>query len=127
MFSIRSTNEWRDEMKSIKLLAAVAAVTVSTLASATAPARINGDVPGVIVQYSEPSLATATGVRNLHARLRNAAQSVCAVLDSRVLGLHEQYQQCVRDAVAQGVATVDNANLTNYHRTRSLPRALAAN
>jgi UrcA family protein len=115
------------KMKSIKLLAAVAAVTVSSLASATAPARINGDVPSVVVQYSEPTLATATGVKNLHSRLRFAAQSVCAVLDSRVLGLREQFDQCVRDAMAQSVATVGNDNLTNYHRTRSLPRALAAN
>lgn len=113
-------------MKSIKLLAAVAAVTVSSLASATAPAKVN-DVPSVVVQYSEPTLATATGVRNLHSRLRFAAQSVCAVLDSRVLGLREQFDQCVRDAMAQSVATVGNDNLTNYHRTRSLPRALAAN
>jgi UrcA family protein len=115
------------KMKSIKLLAAVAGVTVSGLASATAPAQINGDVPSVVVQYSQPTLATATGVKNLHSRLRFAAQSVCSVLDSRVLGLREQFEQCVRDAMAQSVATVDNDNLTNYHRTRSLPRALAAN
>lgn len=112
-------------MKSIKLLAAVAALTVSTLASATAPA-LNNDVPSVIVKYSEPTLVTATGVKNLHSRLRFAAESVCSVLDSRVLGLREQYDQCVRDAIAQSVASVDNANLTAYHRTRSLPRAVAA-
>lgn len=87
-------------MKSIQLLAAVAAVTVSSLALATAPAQMNGDAPSVVVQYSESSLATATGVKNLHSRLRFAAQSV---------------------------ATLGNDNLTNYHRTRSLPRALAAN
>ena len=113
-------------MKSIKLLLSVTAVTLSGLASATAPA-INGGVPGVLVKYHESSLATASGVKRLHSRLRDAAQSVCGVLDSRVLGLREQFDQCVRDAVAQSVATVGNDNLTNYHRYRSLPRSLAAN
>lgn len=113
-------------MKSIKLLAAVAALTVSGLASATAPANKNSDVPSVVVKYSEPTLVTATGVKNLHSRLRFAAQSVCSVLDGRVLGLREQYDQCVRDALAQSVASVANDNLTAYHRTRSLPRAVAA-
>ena len=114
-------------MKSIKLLAAVVAVTVSGLASATAPANMNSDVPSVIVKYNEANLVTASGIKDLHGRLRYAAQNVCAVLDSRVLGLREQFDQCVRDAVSQSVATVANDNLTNYHRTRALPRALAAN
>jgi UrcA family protein len=114
-------------MKSIKLLLSVTAVTLSGLASATAPAQVTGDVPSVLVKYSEPSLATAAGVKRLHSRLNVAARSVCGALDSRVLGLREQFDQCVRDAVAQSVAEVGNENLTNYHRYRSLPRALAAN
>ena len=56
-------------MKSIKLLAAVVAVTVSSLASATVPS-LTDDVPSVIVKYNATSLVTANGVKELHRRLR---------------------------------------------------------
>jgi hypothetical protein len=37
---------------------------------------------------------------------------VCSQLDSRVLGLRDQYELCVSEAVSQSVAKVDNARLT---------------
>jgi UrcA family protein len=114
-------------MKSIKLLLSVTAVTLSGLASATAPARLGDDVPSVVVKYDASSLATAMGVKSLHSRLRDAAQSVCVELEYRVRGLYDQRDQCVRNAVRRSVADVANQNLTNYHRYRSLPRVLAAN
>jgi len=39
-------------MKSIKLLLSVTAVTLSGLASATAPAQVTGDVPSVLIQQT---------------------------------------------------------------------------
>jgi UrcA family protein len=114
-------------MKSIKLVLSVAAVTLSGLASATAPASVASDVPSVVVQYGDLSLATKAGIKTLHARLRTAAETVCASLDSRILGLREQYDHCVRDAIAQGVARVGNENLTNYHRYRRSPQVVASN
>ncbi|HTU67608.1 MAG TPA: UrcA family protein [Steroidobacteraceae bacterium] len=110
-------------MKSIKLLAVVAALSFSSLASAT----VTADSSSVVVRYGDLNLASGSGVKNLHARLRSASESVCKVLDSRVLGLHDQYQQCVNDALSRSVARVANPNLTNYHRYRALPRTLAAN
>jgi UrcA family protein len=112
---------------SIKLLLPLVAATVSGLASATAPIRITTDVPSIVVKYDAGSLVTRAGVQSLHSRLHVAAQSVCAQLDSRQLGLRDAYDQCVRDAVRRSVADVDNVNLTNYYRFRALPRAVAAN
>ena len=48
-------------------------------------------------------------------RIRNAAETVCSSLDSRVIGLREQHQHCVTTAVRRGVEAVGNDNLTQYH------------
>ena len=112
---------------SIKLLLPIVAATISGFASATAPIRITADVPSVVVKYASARLASRAGVKDLHSRLRVAAESVCTSLDSRVLGLREDYDQCVRDAVRRSVADVGNVNLTNFHRYGTLPRVLAAN
>jgi UrcA family protein len=111
---------------SIKLLLPLAAATVINLASAAERIEIRSGVPSVVVKYDAASLDTRAGIKGLHSRLAVAAQSVCTALDTRVLGLREDYAQCVRDAVRRGVADVGNDNLTNYHRYHSLPRVLAA-
>jgi len=95
----------------IKLLP-VAALVLSGLATA----GIRQDVPSVVVKYGDLNLGTKAGIANLHSRIRNAAQYVCSPLDNRVLGLREQYERCVLDAVTESVAAVGNPDLINYHR-----------
>lgn len=112
---------------SIKLLLPVVAATLSSLASASERISVRTDVPSVIVKYDAAALVTKAGVKDLHSRLLGAARSVCTQLDSRVLGLREQHEQCVRDAVRRSVADVGNENLTNFHRYRALPHVLASN
>ena len=112
---------------SIKLLLPVVAATLTSLASAGERIEIRAGVPSVVVKYDAAALGTRAGIESLHSRLAIAAQSVCTALDTRILGLREQYDQCVYDAVGRSVAAVDNANLTNYHRYRTLPSVLAAN
>ena len=112
---------------SIKLLLPVMAASLPSLASATSPARIAIDVPSVTVQYDAALLGTRAGVKDLHSRLFVAARSVCRQLDSRVLGLREQYDVCVRDAVRRSIADVGNENLSNFHRYGVMPRSLARN
>ena len=46
---------------------------------------------------------------------RVAAAQVCSPLNSRVLGLREEYERCVTIAVAESVAAVGNQNLRQYH------------
>lgn len=115
---------------SIKLLLPVVAATITLAslanpASATVPAH-TGDVPSVTVRYDNARLVTRAGVKDLHDRLFAAARSVCKQLDSRVLGLREQYELCVRDAVRRGVADVGNENLSKFHRYGLMSSSLAA-
>ena len=85
------------------------------------------DIPSVVVKYGDLNLNSKAGIASLHARIRNAAETVCSPFDSRVLGLREQYQTCVTDATSAGVATVGNANLSNYHRYGSRANVVASN
>src|SRR5262245_23995596 len=96
----------------IKLLPVAAALALSGLAQATTPK----DLPSVVVKFGDLNLDTPAGIRNLHSRLRNAAQQVCSPLNSRVLGLRDQYEHCVSDAVKQSVSEIGNPNLSNFHR-----------
>lgn len=115
-------------MKSIKLLVPVVALALSGLASASTRGDIPGDVPSIVVKYDELDLDSAAGVKSLHARLRTAALTVCSSLNSRILGLRDQYDHCVRDAMARSVAEIGNPSLTSYHRIRRAKApVLAAN
>ena len=111
-------------MKSFKLLLPALALAISGVAAAGT--RVESDVPSVVVSYGDLNLASKDGVATLHKRLRGAAQIVCTSLDSRVLGLREQYDRCVKDAVSQSVAAVGNGNLSNYHRYGSKFSAVAS-
>jgi UrcA family protein len=112
---------------SIKLLLPIVAATITSLASATTAIKVTGGAPSVIVKYDANTLGTRAGVKDLHSRLFVAARSVCAELESRQLGLREEHDQCVRDAVRRSVADVANPNLTSFHRFGTMPRAVAAN
>ena len=62
-----------------------------------------------------------------YKRIRNAAESVCSELNSRVLGLRDLYNQCVSEAVSSGVTQVANPNLSNFHRSKGKSAVLASN
>lgn len=97
----------------IKLLPVAAALALSGLAQGATRAPV---VPSVVVKYGDLNLDSVEGVSKLHARLKGASRQVCSKLDSRVLGLREQYDMCVSDAMKRSVADVDNAKLTTFHR-----------
>jgi UrcA family protein len=100
-------------MKSIQILLATAALSLSGLAAA-APRDANS----VVVRYGDINLGSQAGVASLHQRLRNAAESVCSPLETRILGLRNAYESCVTDALAQGVAAVGHPALTEFHVAR---------
>jgi UrcA family protein len=112
-------------MKPFKLL--LPAIALAMTGIANAGARVDGATPSVVVRYGDLNLTSQAGVLRLHARLRSAAQGVCSPLDSRVLGLLEQYQSCVADALSQSVAAVGNESLSKYHRYGIKPAVLASN
>jgi UrcA family protein len=107
----------------IKLLPVAAAFALGGLAHASTVREF----PSVVVKYGDLNLDRVDDVATLHARLRKAALQVCAQLDSRVLGLREQYETCVSGAVTQSVAKVDNPRLTSFHRFGRKAAAVASN
>jgi len=98
--------------KLIKLLPVAAALALGGVANASTVRQIHS----VVVKYGDLDLSTIDGVSSLHARLSKAARQVCSELDSRVLGLRDQYDLCVSSAVTKSVRDVDNAKLTAFHR-----------
>jgi UrcA family protein len=111
-----------------KLLPVSAALALAALAfNGAAQASAPKEFESVIVKYDDASLNTKAGVASLHARLRTAAQQVCSPLDSRVLGLREQYERCVSDAMSQSVDTVANSNLKRYHLYGKRAELIASN
>jgi len=109
-----------------KLLPVSAALALAAL-SYTAQASTPKEFPTVIVKYDDASLNTRAGVESLHSRLRAAAQHVCSPLDSRVLGLREQYERCVSDAMSQSVDSVANSNLKRFHLYGKRAELIASN
>ena len=109
-------------MKSIQFLAAVAALALSGIAAAG-----SRDTSSVVVRYDDLNLNSRAGVVKLHKRLRNAAESVCGKLNSRILGLNDAYDQCVEDALANSVAAVGNSNLSNFHASKGKGSVVASN
>jgi UrcA family protein len=109
-------------MKSIKFLLPLVALAVSGVAAAGVP-----NPEGVVVHFGDLNLNSQAGVVSLHTRIRNAAESVCSPLDMRVLGLRDQYDDCVKEAVDNGVAAVANPNLTNFHASKGKRFVVASN
>jgi UrcA family protein len=107
----------------IKLLPVAAALALSGVAGAGTVREL----PSVVVKYGDLNLGTTDGVAALHSRLSHAARKVCSQLDSRVLGLREQYDACITGAVAQSVAKVDNPRLTSYHLYGRKAASVASN
>ena len=109
-------------MKSIKYLLPVAALALSGIAAAG-----SRDTSSVVVRYGDLNLNSQAGVSGLHKRLRNAAESVCGDLHSRILGLNDAFDHCVADSLANGVASVGNANLSNFHASKGKAQVVASN
>jgi UrcA family protein len=124
--ALHSTNAHNGAfMKTFKLLLPAIALAMTGIASAGT--RVDAETPSVVVHYGDLNLNSQAGVLKLHARLRSAAQGVCSSLDSRVLGLLEQYESCVAKALTQSVAAVGNESLSKYHRYGIKPAVLASN
>jgi UrcA family protein len=122
---MHSTSTQEPIMHYNKLLppAAAAALAFSGFAGASTVREL----PSMVVKFGDLNLENPVGVAKLHARLHAAARLVCSPLDSRVLGLREQFDHCVADAVTASVAKIDNANLTAFHRHGGRGVAIASN
>jgi UrcA family protein len=106
-------------MKFTKTLLPIAALALSGFASASTT-----ELNSVVVRYGDLNLNSQAGISRLHKRIRNAAESVCDQLDTRILGLQSAFKECVSDAVDSGVAAVDNVNLSQFHATKARHQVL---
>jgi UrcA family protein len=118
---VRLINE-EHVMKSIKFLLPIAALALSGIAGAA----VRPDVASVVVRYGDLNLNSHAGVAGLHKRLRNAAESVCGNLNSRLLGLNDAYNTCVAESLEHGVEAVGNPNLSNFHAQKRKASIVAA-
>jgi len=109
----------------IKLLPLAAALAMSSLA--TAGTTGTTDLPSVVVKYGDLDLNKGAGIRTLHTRLRAAARKVCSPADGSVLADTHVFDSCVADALTRGVNDVNNANLTQYHRSGRIESRVASN
>ena len=106
----------------IKKFLPLVALAVSGIATAAMP-----KAEGVVVHFGDLNLNSEAGVASLHKRIRNAAESVCTSLETRILGLRGAYEDCVRQAVDSGVAAVGNANLSALHAVKGKNVVVASN
>jgi UrcA family protein len=109
-------------MKIIKNLLPIVALALSGFAAAG-----DKDTNSVVVKYGDLNLNSQAGISILHKRITNAAESVCDQLDTRVLSLREAYEECVADAITNGIAAVDNASLKQFHASKGKTLILASN
>jgi UrcA family protein len=108
-------------VKSIKFLAPLAALALSAVAAASST-----QVESRVVRFGDLNLDSRAGVAVLHKRIRNAAESVCGNASSSLLVLRDAHERCVAEAVAQGVASVGNPNLSNFHASKGRVPVLAS-
>jgi UrcA family protein len=94
------------------LLGSLAGIMAAGAASA---ARLDSDVPSVVVKYSKESLATDEGVYALYRRITAAARQVCYVEPTRDPKLQSQIDQCRNQAIARAIRQIDNSRLAALH------------
>jgi UrcA family protein len=94
------------------LLGSLAGVMAAGAANA---ARLDSDVPSIVVKYSNQSLATDEGVYTLYRRITYAAKKVCPDAPIRELIRQRQAEQCRDQAVSRAIRQIDNPRLAALH------------
>jgi UrcA family protein len=90
---------------------------VASLAAGYACADSNriGDVPKVVVSLAGLDLSTGKGVDMVYGRIRNAAEAVCGVGQSRELAQVEHARRCFRSAIDDAIAQANRPLLSELH------------
>lgn len=94
------------------LLGALACVLTGTAGAADA------GVPSRTVKYTQQSLASDGGVRDLYRRITRAASEVCPDVSIRDLGVKRVVQQCRNAAIARAISQIDNPRLAALYAVR---------
>ena len=84
------------------------------LSSPLVKAADDDTVPTQKVRFFEADLQSTTGNKIVYSLLRQAAGSVCGNVDQRDLLRVSAHKQCVNDAIARAVRTINNPRLSAY-------------
>jgi UrcA family protein len=72
------------------------------------------------VSFADLNLTNRHGTVTLYTRIRNAARTVCGPApDISFIDERADWSRCVNDAIADAVAKVGNANLTDYYLVKT--------
>jgi UrcA family protein len=96
---------------SMLLLGGLAGLAVAGAAGA---GTVVGDVPEIVVHYSNDTLATDSGTRALYHRLERAAEQVCPIPSNTRL-VNEHVQKCRQEALTAAVNKIHNQRLAALH------------
>jgi UrcA family protein len=101
--------------------AAYGAVTATLLGAPSVPAFATGldDAPARVVQFGDLDLSRKTGTAVLYARIRSAAEEVCASRVATYLDAIAVAKSCRQQAIARAVADVNSPLLWSYHLERT--------
>lgn len=99
----------------VALGAVAGALGVGTACAAGA----DSDVPSIVLKYSEQSLNSDSGVKELYARIVRAAKEVCPNIEIRDLNLQNRIKECRDQAIARAIHKVDNSQLATLYAAHS--------
>jgi len=88
-------------------------------AGAASAAGADGDVPTILVRYSDLSLATDTGVNTLYRRIVSAAAQVCPEKSIGNLSAYPVIEACRQQAIEKAVQQIHNARLAALYAAHS--------
>jgi UrcA family protein len=83
-------------------------------AGAAGAGTVVGDVPEIVVHYSNDALATDSGTRTLYRRLERAAEQVCPMVSNTRI-VSERVLECRREALTAAVNKIHNERLAALH------------
>ena len=93
-------------MKSYSL-AALAALSLTTTPALARPVQTDGDTKRTTVSYADLNLLTDAGQAELMARIRHAAEAVCAPTpDQHDVKAVMAFERCMKQSVEMGVAAI---------------------
>ena len=102
-----------------KLVLLLLGSLAGVIAAGAANANPDSDAPSVVVKYSEQSLASDAGVRDLYRRITAAARQVCPTASILDLSGLRMVEVCRDQAVARAIHKIDNSRLAALHATRA--------
>lgn len=82
-------------------------------------AGTDGDVPTAVVRYSDLSLSSDSGVRELYHRIVRASEKVCPDASTRFLSAQARVKECRSQAVARAIHQIDNSQLAALYAAHS--------